>query len=120
MKNEGIILASVLVICGAVGVGVSQVATPALKSVNLTAEESTPETYDVLKKDLKAHYPDLEVTDEALESLACGEAGLFGQKDCYEGPTKEIKKYGTAQVVLKGQTVTVQLNSMPAGAFLLK
>lgn len=120
MKNEGIILASVLVICGAVGVGVSQVAAPLLKSIDLAAEASTPETHDALKRDLVTHYKDLEVTDEALASLACGEAGPFGQKDCYEGPTKEIKKYGTAQVVLKGQTVTVQLTSMPAGAFLLK
>lgn len=120
MKSQSVILASVLVVCGAFGFGVSQAVTPVLKSIDLAAEKSTPETHDVLKQDLKAHYSDLEITDEALESLACGEAGLFGQKDCYEGPTKEIKKYGTAQVVLKGQTVTVQLTSMPAGAFLLK
>jgi hypothetical protein len=120
MKSEGFILVAVLGICSLVGVGASQAVAPVLESVNLSAEESTPETFDTLRQDLTAHYKDLDVTDEALLSLACGEEGFLGQKDCYEGPTTDVTKYGTAEVVLGGKTVTVQLTSMPAGAFLLK
>lgn len=124
MKNEGFILVSVLGLCGLFGVGVSQVASPAIESINLGSDQSTTvtaETYDKLQQDLKAHYPDVVIDEEDLASLACAEAsGPFGQKSCYDGPTTKAEKYGKATMTIKGETVTVQLASMPAGAFLIK
>lgn len=124
MKSEGIILVSVLGLCSLFGFGVSQVASPTIESLNLGSEQTTTataETYDKLKQDLKANYPDIVIDDEDLASLACAEAsGPFGQKSCYEGSTPTAKKYGKATITIKGETVTVQLASMPPGAFLIK
>jgi hypothetical protein len=127
MKSEGLILAGVLGVCALFGVGVSQVATPAVKqTVESISHQSTEESAPVaanesLRESLAAHYPKVELTDEILQSLTCGEEkDWLGNKDCYEGPTKEVKRYGTASVIMDGKTVYVQLVSMPAGAFLVK
>lgn len=129
MKNEGLILASVLGFCALFGMGVSQVATPVVsgiaESVSVQvqngSEESSAETpQQALKDSLTAHYPNIVFTEDQLSSLACGEENWFGNKDCYEGPTKEVKKYGSANIVMDGKPTYVRLVSMPAGAFLNK
>lgn len=137
MKNEGgIILASVLGVCALFGVGVSEVSAPVAHSVETTVsgvsskgtsnENSTKVPNQTLKNDLMSHYPTLEITDEALTSLACVKSdappfAFWAQGDtCYTGSTKEVKKYGKANVKMDGKITYVQLASVPAGAVLLK
>lgn len=129
MKNGSLILVSVLALCGLFGFGVSQASKPLVQSIDssvqeMTSVESSPENYDLLENDLKAHYKDIVLTEENLQSLSCKESDatpfLFSKQNCYSGPTQDVTKYGTSQVVMGGENVTVQLVSMPAGAFLIK
>jgi hypothetical protein len=129
MKTEGLILTGVIGFCALFGVGVSQASAPMVHSIEGTVSEikdsnsdtGSEASIDSLRTALKAHYPNLEVSDEALNSLSCAEeTGFVGQKSCYKGATKEVKRYGKAAVVMDGTTVGVQLASMPGGAYLLK
>lgn len=133
MKSEGIILASVLGVCALFGVGVGEASTPVVHSVestvsgisassgNSSGDSSSPAT---LKQDLLAHYPTLEITDDALQSLSCSPASaptIFGSKqNCYKGATKDVTRYGKANVTIDGKTTYVQLASMGGGAYLVK
>lgn len=129
MKSEGLILASVLGVCALFGVGVSQVAAPAVthtvesvsQGINGVAGSSEPSTNNStssLRESLSAHYPKADITDEQLESLSCGEANWMGNKDCYNGGTDQIKQYGTANIIIDGKLKYVRLISTQAGAFL--
>ena len=124
MKSEGLILASVIGICGLFGLGVSQATAPVVHSVESMVSDSGAQQAGKipasLKKDLEAHYPGIVLSDDALTSLACGPANFLGQKDCYNGPTTELKKYGKATVTVRNTPTYVQLTSMPSGAFLYK
>lgn len=129
MKTEGLILTGVISFCALFGVGVSQASAPMVNSIEGTVSEIKESNSDTgseasiesLRNDLKAHYPNLEVSDEALNSLSCAEeTGFMGQKSCYKGATKEVKRYGKANIVMDGKASAVQLASMPGGAYLLK
>jgi hypothetical protein len=128
MKSEGLILASVLGVCALFGVGVSQVAAPAVTQtvesvshgITGIAESSgtSTDSQSSLRESLAAHYPKADITDEQLESLSCGEADWMGNKDCYKGATDKLKEYGTANIIMDGKVKYVHLISTPAGAFL--
>jgi hypothetical protein len=130
MKSESLILASVLGACALFGVGTSKLVAPVTHSVETMFEEGAAESKTVtensavsLRESLAGHYPNAIITDEALDSLSCGEeTSWLGHKDCFEGPTKEAKRYGKANVVMEEgkPPVYVQLVTMPAGAFLIK
>lgn len=128
MKSEGLILASVLGVCALFGVGVSQVAAPAVTQtvesvshgITGIAESggTSTDSQSSLRESLAAHYPKADITDEQLESLSCGEADWMGNKDCYKGATDKLKEYGTANIIIDGKVKYVHLISTPAGAFL--
>lgn len=128
MKSEGLILASVLGVCALFGVGVSQVAAPAVtqtvESVShgitgiTESSGGSTDSQSSLRESLAAHYPKANITDEQLESLSCGEADWMGNKDCYKGATDKLKEYGTANIIIDGKLKYVHLISTPAGAFL--
>lgn len=128
MKSEGLILASVLGVCALFGVGVSQVAAPAVtQTVESVSHGITgitesgggsTDSQSSLRESLAAHYPKADITDEQLESLSCGEADWMGNKDCYKGATDKLKEYGTANIIIDGKLKYVHLISTSAGAFL--
>lgn len=124
MKSDGIILASVLGVCALFGVGVSEATTPVVHSVEATVSEQvaqpSADPVGALKKDLATHYPNVVISDDAANALLCGPANFIGQKDCYSGPVKELKKFGKSNVIIDGKPSYVQLASTPAGAVLIK
>lgn len=128
MKSEGIILVGVLGFCALFGAGVSQVLAPVAQSVESMINDSstetvTAETDESLRDALAVRYPNAVISDEALDSLSCGEeTSWLGNKECYDGPTDAAKRYGKAMIAMEQgkPPVYVQLVSMPAGAFLLK
>lgn len=129
MKNSsGIILASVLGACALFGFGVSQITAPLTEGVSssMKAEKEVKSSaVSNLRADLEAGYDNIVIQDEDLEDLECASGftsfkGIFDNSECYQGPTDTPVRYGMADVEIDGVTVTVQLASMPGGAYLLR